>query len=155
MAFSRDHIKAWSPGDFIKNLKNIQAVIVGNFKKLFLVFLYSKEKQMVWKSYVLLCYSIFRGYLRWLVYCEVAVTVYKCSPGWNFSRGDFKKTGMKMINSDGDAKNILGVEWDLSKDEFIFTFSDITETAESLPVSKKNILKTSAMFFDPLGLICP
>lgn len=62
---------------------------------------------------------------------------------------------MKMINSDGDAKNILGVEWDLSKDEFIFTFSDITETAESLPVSKKNILKTSAMFFDPLGLICP
>ena len=52
-------------------------------------------------------------------------------------------------------KKILGVEWNVSKDEFIFTFSDIIETAESLPVTKRNILKISAMFFDPLGLICP
>ena len=49
----------------------------------------------------------------------------------------------------------MGVEWNVSKDEFIFTFSDIIETAESSPVTKRNILKISAMFFDPLGLICP
>ena len=52
-------------------------------------------------------------------------------------------------------KENLGVEWNVSKDEFIFTFSDIIETAESSPVTKRNILKISAMFFDPLGLICP
>ena len=50
---------------------------------------------------------------------------------------------------------MLGIEWDVNKDEFIFTFSDIIETAESSPVTKRNILKTSAMFFDLLGLIYP
>ena len=48
----------------------------------------------------------------------------------------------------------MAVEWDITKDEFIFAFSDIIEIAESLPVTKGNILKISAMFFDPLGLIC-
>ena len=49
----------------------------------------------------------------------------------------------------------MGVEWNVSKDEFIFTLFDIIETAESLPVTKRNILKISTMFFEPLGLICP
>ena len=49
----------------------------------------------------------------------------------------------------------MGVEWNVSKDGFIFTFSDIIETAESSLVTKRNIFKISAMFFDPLGLICP
>ena len=62
---------------------------------------------------------------------------------------------MKLILKVMSKKKILGVEWNVSKDEFIFTFSDIIETAESLPVTKRNILKISAMFFDPLGLICP
>ena len=53
------------------------------------------------------------------------------------------------------SKRNLGVEWDVSKDEFIFTFSDIIKTAESLPVTKRNILKILVMFFDPLGLVCP
>lgn len=63
-----------------------------------------------------------------------------------------KKTGMKMINSESYVKNVLGVLWNLSKDKFFFTSCDIAETAESLPVTKKNILKTSALFFDLLGL---
>ena len=49
----------------------------------------------------------------------------------------------------------MGVGWDVSKDEFIFTFFDIIETAVSLPVIKINTLKISAMFFYPLGLIFP
>ena len=59
------------------------------------------------------------------------------------------------VNSESYAKKVLGVEWDVSKDQFIFMFSDIIEIAEPLPVTKRNILKISAMFFDPLGLICP
>ena len=49
----------------------------------------------------------------------------------------------------------MRVEWDVSKDESIFTFSDIIKTAEPLPVTKRNILKILVMFFDPLGLVCP
>ena len=48
---------------------------------------------------------------------------------------------MKLILKVMSKKKILGVEWNVSKDEFIFTFSDIIETAESLPVTKRNILK--------------
>ena len=39
----------------------------------------------------------------------------------------------------------MGVEWNVSKDEFIFAFSDIIETEDSLPVTKRNILKISAI----------
>ena len=35
----------------------------------------------------------------------------------------------------------MGVEWDVSKDEFIFTFSDIIETVVLLQVTKRNIFK--------------
>ena len=52
-------------------------------------------------------------------------------------------------------KKKKGVEWNVSKDEFILTFPDIIETAVSSPVTKRNIFKISAIFFDPLGLICP
>ena len=60
-----------------------------------------------------------------------------------------------QVDSESYFKKVLGVEWDVSKDEFIFTFSDITKTAESLPDTKRNIFKISAVFFDPLGVICP
>ena len=55
-------------------------------------------------------------------------------------------------NSKSYVKKVLGAEWNVSKDEFLFTFSDIIETAEYLGVAKRNILKISTMFFDPLGL---
>ena len=34
------------------------------------------------------------------------------------------------FNSKIYVKKVLGLEWDISKDEFIFTFSDIIETTE-------------------------
>ena len=34
------------------------------------------------------------------------------------------------VNSKIYVKKVLGLEWDISKDEFIFTFSDIIETTE-------------------------
>ena len=55
------------------------------------------------------------------------------------------------VNSKSYVKKVLGVEWDVSKDEFVFAFSDIIETAESLPVTTRNTLKISAVFFYPLG----
>ena len=53
---------------------------------------------------------------------------------------------VKLILQVLSKKKILGVEWNVSKDEFIFTFSDIIETAETLLVTKRNILKISISF---------
>ena len=45
------------------------------------------------------------------------------------------------VNSESYVKKVLAVEWDVSKDEFIFTFSEIIETVELFQVTKRNILK--------------
>ena len=43
------------------------------------------------------------------------------------------------ISSESYILKVLGVEWDIQKNEFIFTFSDIIEIAESLPITKRNV----------------
>ena len=50
---------------------------------------------------------------------------------------------------------VLGVNWNTTTYKFVFEFNDIINIASKLNVTKRNILKVSAMFFDPLGLICP
>ena len=52
-------------------------------------------------------------------------------------------------------RKVLGVNWDTTTDIFVFEFSNIIIIASKLNVTKRNILTVSAMFFDPLGLICP
>ena len=52
-------------------------------------------------------------------------------------------------------KKILGFDWNITSDEIIFYFTDIINTASNLPVTKRNVLKLSPVFFDALGLICP
>ena len=48
-------------------------------------------------------------------------------------------------------KKVLGINWDLSTDEFVFDVKEVASTGLSLPSTKRNILKISATFFDPLG----
>ena len=52
-------------------------------------------------------------------------------------------------------RKVLGLNWDLDNDTFIFEFNEILQTARSLPITKRNILKIGGMFFDPLGLLSP
>ena len=52
-------------------------------------------------------------------------------------------------------KTILGLDRNITSDEIIFYFTDITNTVTNLPVAKRNVLKNSSMFFDPLGLYLP
>ena len=52
-------------------------------------------------------------------------------------------------------KKILGVNWDLDNDKFVFTFDEIVSFSSTLAVTKRNILKITNMFFDPLGFLCP
>ena len=50
---------------------------------------------------------------------------------------------------------LLGVIWDSYSDKLLFDFSNITEYANSLPSSKRSVLKVTAKLFDPLGLLSP
>ena len=52
-------------------------------------------------------------------------------------------------------KKILGVNWDLDNDKFVFTFDEIVSFALTLTVTKRNVLKITNVFFDPLGFLCP
>ena len=52
-------------------------------------------------------------------------------------------------------KRVLGVEWDTRNDEFVFHFSNLVDLTRSLETTKRNVLKISASFYDPLGLISP
>ena len=61
-------------------------------------------------------------------------------------------------NSSDDVDNytkVLGINWDAFNDNFLFEFYDIYSTASALPVTKRNVLKISSTFFDPLGFILP
>ena len=52
-------------------------------------------------------------------------------------------------------RKVLGVNWDIESDDFVYDFSEIIETARTLDITKRNILRIAAMFFDPIGLISP
>ena len=52
-------------------------------------------------------------------------------------------------------KKVLGINWDIESDEFVYTFENILSLTETLPVTKRNILKIASSFFDPLDLISP
>ena len=61
-------------------------------------------------------------------------------------------------NGDGTASNIqkvLGLSWDVKSDEFVFSFENIVTTFNQMKKTKRNLLKLSSMFFDPMGKICP
>ena len=52
-------------------------------------------------------------------------------------------------------KKVLGTNWNTAATRSVFEFNQIINIASKLNVTKRNILKFSAMFFDRLGLICP
>ena len=60
----------------------------------------------------------------------------------------------ESLGISGMYRKVPGVNWYTTVDKFVFEFSNIN-IALKLNVTKRNILKVSAMFFDSLGLICP
>ena len=52
-------------------------------------------------------------------------------------------------------RKVLGINWDVDKDVLVFELIEIANNGLSLGYTKRNILRISASFFDPLGLICP
>ena len=50
---------------------------------------------------------------------------------------------------------VLRMNWNTHSDEVIFSISVLTEYADSLPLSKRSILKSTSKIYDPMGFISP
>ena len=50
---------------------------------------------------------------------------------------------------------VLTMNWNTHSDEVIFSISELTEYADSLPLSKRSILKSTSKIYDPMGFISP
>ena len=59
------------------------------------------------------------------------------------------------FGSSSKYRKVLGINRDINTDCFVFQFENIVEVANKLQVTKRNILKISAMFFNPLGVVYP
>eukprot|EP00795_Rhopilema_esculentum_P005673 gene5673-10913_t len=72
---------------------------------------------------------------------------------------DDDETFTKSISNtvcNGTESKILGMPWNRNNDKFVFDFSEFIEAASStVEVTKRNILRTTARFFDPLGVLSP
>ena len=60
-----------------------------------------------------------------------------------------------MLGIGNKYRKVLGINWDTSKDNLIFELNTIGENGLKLDITKRNILRISASYFDPVGFICP
>ena len=58
-------------------------------------------------------------------------------------------------NIDTRNKTVLGMEWDIERDEFVFRFDNLLQKCGSITQTKRNLLSVSASIFDPLGFVSP
>ena len=50
---------------------------------------------------------------------------------------------------------VLGLNWNCVTDEFIFKFEALPRLSEDLEPTRRNLLKVTSSFFDPLGVLSP
>ena len=67
-------------------------------------------------------------------------TFYRCKGNWN-------------IVGNGAYRKVSGLHWFTENDSFEYDFTDSIKSAEELPTTKRNILRFSAMFYHPLGMV--
>ena len=54
-----------------------------------------------------------------------------------------------------DKTKVLGVQWDTDTDRIVIDIHDIVQYAQTLPITKRSLLKFTAKIFDPLGALSP
>ena len=55
-------------------------------------------------------------------------------------------TKSELGSNDSKYRKVLGINWDVNNDTFVFDFKEIITNAFELPATKRNILKISSMF---------
>ena len=83
--------------------------------------------------------------------------------GFNLRKWDSNDETVKQLICNDNSKFIkgneirkaLGVNWNICHDELELEISDLPKLASLLPVTKRNILKITALFYHLLGLVSP
>ena len=57
--------------------------------------------------------------------------------------------------SEDSFKRVLGIDWDLKSDKFIFRFDDFLKKGREMKLTERTILSLSASVYDPLGFVSP
>ena len=55
---------------------------------------------------------------------------------------------------DGEHK-VLGVAWNVSSDQIVFSLTELAEQAKNLEPTKRNVISLIGRFYDPLGFLAP
>ena len=71
----------------------------------------------------------------------------------DFTQDDESYMKAMADNQDGKFVEVLGVN--TKADKFLFNFTELVKFANTLPVTKRSLLKISAKVFDPLGFLSP
>ena len=50
---------------------------------------------------------------------------------------------------------VLGMNWNTHSNEIIFSFSKLSKYTNSLPLTKRSVLKVTAKIYDPMGFLSP
>ena len=83
--------------------------------------------------------------------------------GFNFRKWDSNAETVKRLicndNSkfmkENEIRKFLGINWNISHDKLELEISDLAKLALELSATKRNILKITAMFHYPSGLVRP
>ena len=70
-------------------------------------------------------------------------------------QNDHETYVQNSFGSTSKYRKVLGINWNTRTDYFVFEFANIAEAANRFQVTKRNILKICARFFDPLDVVCP
>ena len=62
--------------------------------------------------------------------------------------------GIKTEERPGISK-VLGVQWDVTRDEFLLDIGEVVSATEDCEPTKRSVVSISAKFFDPLGVVSP
>ena len=65
---------------------------------------------------------------------------------------DLSYLDIEFCSEESTYARVLGVEWDAERDTFVFRFNKFIDLAKFLSAAKRNTLKVSESFYDPLGL---
>ena len=76
---------------------------------------------------------------------------------WTMSQtAESKCSRSKVLSEHPDSEcKVLGINWDPAEDKLVFKTYKCVDVAIEAPETKRNILRMSARFLDPLGMLTP
>ena len=67
----------------------------------------------------------------------------------------FKTQQASSVSDEVCHVKFLGINWNVDTNEFRYDLTELASYAQSLPATKRSVLKLSAKVFDPMGLVTP